>query len=90
MNLLTMASGNMINPALIHGVIKFKGKGVALRNEYNKIISFEREPDDARQDVIVSELGLVLDAGENWKQPDWKAAFNKAAKVLAAIQDKLV
>lgn len=90
MHLLTMASGNLIDPTQIYGVVKFKGKGVALRNEYNKIISFEREPNDARQDVIVSELALVLQAGEDWKQPDWKAAFDKAAQVLGAIKDKLV
>ncbi len=79
MKLLVMPSGNLVNPTHIHGVIKFKGKGVALRNEYNKIICFEEEPDNARQNVIASELEIVVNAKKDAAQPDWKAAFSKLA-----------
>lgn len=79
MILLTLPSGNLINPALIHGVIKFPGKGVALRNEYNKIICFEREPDNERQDLLVFEIEIVVNAGKDWTPPNWAATFKQLA-----------
>ena len=53
---LVLPHGNLITPALIRGVVKFKGKGVALRNEFNKIQDFIPETDARRQQIIVDCL----------------------------------
>ncbi len=75
--LLTLPNGNLIAPALIRGVVKFPGKGVAFRSEYNKLLDFEKEPDPLRQQVVVIVIRTVLRQGRDWKQPDWQAEFAK-------------
>lgn len=69
---LRLPNGNLIAPSLIKGVIKFPAKGVALRNEFNKIVDFIQEPDIRRQAVIMRVLGNVL-SRRDWVQPDWDA-----------------
>ncbi len=74
---LVLSHGNLIAPHLIKGVVKFKGKGVALRNEFNKILDFIAETDDRRQQIIVDVLLQVMKT-RNWVQPDWEAEFATA------------
>lgn len=74
---LVLPHGNLITPALIKGVVKFKGKGVALRNEFNKIQDFIPETDDRRQQIIVDCLLRVM-SRRDWPQPDWEAEFATA------------
>lgn len=74
---LKLSNGNLIAPHLIQGVVKFKGKGVALRNEFNKIMDFIVEPDDRRQQIIVEVLHGVI-SSRNWTQPDWEIEFATA------------
>lgn len=71
---LVLPNGNLINPLFIQGVVKFPGKGVALRNEFNKILDFLREPDEQRQQIIVTVLHRVM-CTRNWEQPDWEVEF---------------
>lgn len=77
-NHLTLPNGNLIAPALIKGVIMFPAKGVALRNEFNKILDFIKEADERRQKVIVRVLSNVL-SRRDWVQPDWDAEFAENA-----------
>lgn len=79
-NLLALSNGNLVARSSIKGVIKFKNKGVALRNEFNKILDFIAEPDSARQEIIVETMREILAAGRDWKQPDWDTRLAKAAK----------
>ena len=74
---LKLSNGNLIAPHLIQGVVKFKGKGVALRNEFNKIVDFIVEPDDCRQQIIVDVIEVVT-SSRNWSQPDWEQEFAAA------------
>lgn len=74
---LVLPHGNLITPALIRGVVKFKGKGVALRNEFNKIQDFIPETDARRQQIIVDCLLRVM-SSRNWEQPDWEVEFATA------------
>lgn len=74
---LELPNGNLIAPHLIQGVVKFKGKGVALRNEFNKILDFIAEPDDRRQHIIVKVLHALMST-RNWSQPDWDTEFATA------------
>lgn len=71
---LVLPHGNLITPALIRGVVKFKGKGVALRNEFNKIQDFIPETDARRQQIIVDCLLRVM-SKRDWDQPDWETEF---------------
>ena len=75
--LLVLSNDNLTAPNLIHGVVKFPGKGVALRNEYNKIIDFIKEPDARRQNVIVIVIGYVTST-RDWVQPNWDEEFATA------------
>lgn len=84
--LLELISGNQIAPHLIQGIVKFPGKGVVFRNEFNKILAFEQEPDPVRQDVIVRVVGEIVNSGKNWQQPDWTAEFAKIAR--PAVEQK--
>lgn len=83
-DLLELSNGNLHAPEGIRGVVKFPGKGVAIRNEFNKMLDFVKEPDPARQQVIVDVLRRVLQQGREWKQPNWDAEFDKQAKVVSA------
>jgi len=74
---LILPHGNLITPALIRGVVKFKGKDVALRNEFNKIQDFIPETDGRRQQIIVDCLLRVM-SKRDWDQPDWEAEFATA------------
>ena len=74
---LVLPHGNLITPALIRGVVKFKGKGVALRNEFNKIQDFIPETDARRQQIIVDCLLRVV-SKRDWDQPDWDTEFATA------------
>lgn len=74
---LILPNGNLINPQLIQGVMKFPGKGVALRNEFNKILDFLRYPDERHQTIIITILHRVMST-RNWDQPDWEAEFATA------------
>ena len=53
MNLLEMKSSNAVDPFLIRGIVKFPGKGVVFKNEYNKTLVYEAEPDAFYQDALV-------------------------------------
>ncbi|WP_343622398.1 hypothetical protein [Roseateles puraquae] len=74
---LSLPNGNLIAPSLIKGVIKFPGKGIALRNEFNKILDFVQETDERRQAVVMRVIGRVL-SRRDWVQPDWDAEFAEA------------
>lgn len=76
-SLLILPHENLVEPYLIKGVIKFPGKGVALRNEFNKIIDFIPEPDERRQRIIVRVLQQVIKV-RNWVQPNWEEEFATA------------
>lgn len=76
---LSLPNGNLIAPSLIKGVIKFPGKGIALRNEFNKILDFVQETDERRQAVVMRVLSRVL-SQRGWVQPDWDAEFAEAAR----------
>lgn len=79
-DLCELSNDNLHDPANIRGVVKFPGKGVAIRNEFNKMLDFIKEPDPARQQVIVNVLREVIRQGRDWKQPNWEAEFAKAQK----------
>lgn len=86
MNLLEMKSGNVTDPYLIRGIVKFPGKGVVFRNEYNKTLVYEPEADPIYQDAIVKGVVTVLKAGKSWQQPDWVAEYAKADKAREAAK----
>ena len=75
--LLVLPNRNLIAPSSIKGVMKYAGKGVALRNEYNKFLDFIAEKDARLQQIIVDCLLRVLST-RNWEQPDWEAEFATA------------
>lgn len=83
-NLFKLHNGNYISISILKGIIKFPGKGVALRNEFNKIVDFINEPNSDRQDIIAEALGRVHASGRNWKQVDWDAEFAKMPKPKAS------
>ncbi|MDD3352258.1 hypothetical protein [Zoogloea sp.] len=83
MNLLEMKSGNVLDPFLIRGIVKFPGKGVVFKNEYNKTMVYEPETDPFNQDALVKAVVQVLRAGKAWEQPDWAAEYAKADKARA-------
>ncbi len=83
MNLLEMKSSNAVDPFLIRGIVKFPGKGVVFKNEYNKTLVYEAEPDAFYQDALVKAVVQVLRAGKAWLQPDWAAEYAKADKARA-------
>lgn len=76
-SLLVLSNGNLIEPHLIKGVVKFPNKGVALRNEFNKILDFIREKDERRQRIIVTVLAQII-KDRDWNQPDWETEFATA------------
>ena len=76
-SLLVLPHENLIEPHLIKGVIKFPGKGVALRNEFNKILDFIPEKDERRQRMIVTVLAQII-KDRDWNQPDWETEFATA------------
>lgn len=80
MKVLELSNGNLVAPESIRGVVKFAGKGVAIRNEFNKMLDFIKEPEAARQQIIVDVLRGILQQGRDWKQPDWAAELAKADK----------
>jgi hypothetical protein len=82
----TQQSGNVFDPALIHGIVKFAGKGIVFKNEYNKTMVYEPEPDSFNQDAIVKAVIVVLRAGKSWEQPDWVVKYAKAAKAREAAK----
>ncbi len=86
MNLLEMKSGNVVDPFLIRGIVKFAGKGVVFKNEYNKTLVYETEPDPYYQDALVKAVVQVLRAGKTWPQPDWAAEYAKADKAREAAK----
>lgn len=88
MNLLEMKSGNVLDPFLIRGIVKFAGKGVVFKNEYNKTLVYEPEADPFYQDAIVKAVVRVLRAGKAWEQPDWVAEYAKADKAREAARQQ--
>lgn len=86
MNLLEMKSGNVVDPFLIRGIVKFSGKGVVFKNEYNKTLVYEPEADPFYQDALVKAVVQVLRAGKTWPQPDWVAEYAKADKAREAAK----
>lgn len=85
-DLLALSNLNLHAPENIRGVVKFPGKGVAIRNEFNKMLDFIKEPDPARQQVIVDVLRTVIRQGRDWTQPNWEAEFAKLQKTPPAKQ----
>ncbi|MBS0356812.1 MAG: hypothetical protein JSR83_23260 [Proteobacteria bacterium] len=75
--LLVLPNKNLIDPTMIHGVIRFPNKGIALRNEYNKICDFLKYPDEREQRIIIEVLHRILNT-RDWEQPDWDAEFATA------------
>lgn len=71
---LVLSNGDLLDPDMIHSVVKFPGKGVAVRNGYNKIANFIREADERRQAIIVKVLLAVL-SNRDWTQPVWEDEF---------------
>lgn len=71
---LTLPNGNLITPHLIKGVTKYPKKGVGLRNEYNKLMDFYKQPDERIQDIFVRILRDII-ASKDWEQPNWEEAF---------------
>ena len=86
MNLLEMKSGNVVDPFLIRGIVKFPGKGVVFKNEYNKTLVYEAEPDAFYQDALVKAVVQVLRARNSWLPPDWAAEYAKADKAREAAK----
>ncbi len=86
MNLLEMKSGNVVDPFLIRGIVKFAGKGVVFKNEYNKTLVYEAEADPYYQDAMVKAVVQVLRSGKTWPQPDWAAEYAKADKAREAAK----
>ena len=86
MNLLEMKSGNVLDPFLIRGIVKFSGKGVVFKNEYNKTLVYEPEADPFYQDALVKAVVQVLRSGKSWPQPDWAAEYAKADKAREAAK----
>jgi len=86
MNLLEMKSGNVFDPALIHGIVKFAGKGIVFKTEYNRTLVYEPEPDSFNQDAVVKAVIVILKAGKSWEQPDWVAVYAQAAKAREAAE----
>jgi hypothetical protein len=76
--LLELPNGNLLDPDLIKGVVKFPKKGVTLRNEFNKMLDFIREADEVLQAAIVAEIRKVLEAERDWEQPDWFVVLSAA------------
>ena len=76
-SLLVLPHENLIEPHLIKGVIKFPGKGVALRNEFNKILDFIPEKDERRQRIIVKVLEQIIKV-RNRSKPNWDVEFATA------------
>lgn len=83
-NLFQLPNGNLIARSSIKGVVKFPGKGVALRNEFNKILDFIRVPDVTTQELIVKVIHEVLSAGRDWEQPNWADEIDYALKSAEA------
>lgn len=86
MDLLEMKSGNVMDPALIRGIVKFPGKGIVFKNEYNKSMIYEPEPDSFNQDAVVKAVVVVLKARKAWEQPDWVAVYAQAAQAREAAK----
>lgn len=86
MNLIEMKSGNVVDPFLIHGIVKYPGKGVMFKNEYNKNLVYESEADPYYQNAIVKAVVKVLKDRKTWVQPDWDAEYAKADKAREAAK----
>lgn len=85
--LLVMKSGSSFNPFSIGAIVKFAKKGLVVRNEFNKIMVFEPDPDPVHQDVMARILTDIVNGGPDWVQPEWDAEYAKAkaaAKQVAA------
>ena len=68
---------------MIHVCNGVPGKGVILRNEFNKLIEYIKCSLPEQQKIIVENIKLVQSQGENWVQPDWDALLTKATKQAA-------
>ncbi len=84
--LLILPSGCALDPTTVAGIVKFANKGVVFRNEYNKIIVFEAEPDAARQSVLTTVVAAIVNGARDWVQPDWAAEFAKLGKPTAEVK----
>ena len=81
--MLRLSDGSAVDPAMIHVAYGVPGKGVVIRNEYNKLINFIKQPLPEHQDIIVENITLVQEQGDKWEQPDWRVLLNKATKQAA-------
>lgn len=77
--MLLLPNGSAVDPAMIHVVKSVEGKGVIIRNEYNKMIEYVRFAATELHTLIVTEIQKVQSLGEDWVQPDWDALLGKAS-----------
>lgn len=86
--MLLLPNGSAVNPAMIHVVKGVEGKGVIIRNEYNKMIEFIKFIANEHHPLIVAEVQKVQSQGEDWVQPDWDALLGKASAPATAKTTK--
>lgn len=75
--MLLLPNGSAVDPAMIHVVKSVEGKGVIIRNEFNKMIEYMKYSDTMCHIVIVTEIQNVQKQGEDWTQPDWDSLMGK-------------
>ena len=63
--LLTLKSGSSFDPFSIGAIVKFAKKGLVFRNEYNKIVVFEPDPDPIHQDVMARIVTDIVNNGQD-------------------------
>lgn len=86
--MLLLPNGSAVNPSMIHVVKGVEGKGVIIRNEYNKLIEFIKFITTEHLPLIVSEVQKVQSQGEDWIQPNWDALLGKAGPQTIAKPTK--
>lgn len=85
--LLVMKSGCAFDPFSIGAIVKFVKKGLVIRNEFNKIMVFEADPDPIHQDAMARVLTAIVNGGPDWVQPDWDAEYAKAKAEAKAKEE---
>ena len=81
--MLRLSDGSAVDPAMIHVAYGVPGKGVVLKNEYNKLLEYLKYSLPEHQKIIVDNINLVQSQGEDWLQPDWGVLLAKAPKQAA-------
>ena len=72
-NLVSLPNENQVAPYLIKAIRRVPGKGLVLLNEFNKMLDFIEEADEAICRMYAVELRKVVDAGKRFEQPSWDA-----------------